>query len=112
MRFWHGVSNVAVSIVLIFPICGSVRAALHKCAINNSAIPGFTSDSDEQTLLYRYCETPEEADWIWRNKNALMDAAGKKNIELEFKVDQHVLTFEAAREPKESLPPLSTDPRP
>jgi hypothetical protein len=95
----------------VVTLCASLISTGAGFINNNSAITGSANDFDEQTLLYRYCETPEEADWIWRNKNALMDAAGKKNIELEFKVDQHVLTFEAARQPKESLPPLSTDPQ-
>ena len=73
---------------------------------------GSTSDRSDSETLYRHCANPEEADWVWVNKNALMNAAGCTSIKLDVQVGEHLLTFEGDLESAECPLPLEEDRQP
>ena len=70
---------------------------------------GAADSQSNNQVLYRRCSNPEEADWVWVNKNALMRAASCTSIKLDVQVDEHLLTFEGDLESTECPLPLSED---
>ena len=80
--------------------------------IGNFALSEPSNQKSDEAVLFRHCTNPEEADWVWVNRNSLMSAASCRKIKLNVQVQEHLLTFEADLESEVSLPPLLTDLRP
>lgn len=71
--------------------------------MGNLALSEPSNNWSEEGVLFRHCTNAEEADWVWINRNSLMNAANCRRIKLDLEVQEHLLTFEADLESEGSL---------